>query len=265
MIIGALVAFATAFITDQIYLAFFIGALFGGIASLIHAFISITLRGNQVVSGLALSIFGLGFTNFYGQRFVNLQLVNTIPKTIIPVISKIPILGPIFFEQDYIVYLSYILVIISPIILYKTIIGLHLRSVGQNAEASDTLGINVYKVRYFWTFFGGMMAGAGGSYLILNCAPFWLSGITVGRGWIVIALVIFAMWNPLFAMVGAYLFGAIDVLQFQLQATGINIPSSLLSMQPYFLTLILIIISTLLIKSKHIKGPKELGSPYFRE
>lgn len=265
MIVGALVGFATASLTGQIYLAFFMGMLAGGLISLIHSFISITLRGNQVVSGLALTIFGLGITNFYGQKFLNLQLVHTIPKVIIPILSKIPFLGAIFFRQDYVVYLSYILVIISPIVLYRTKMGLRLRAVGQNAQASGSLGVDVFKVRYFWTFFGGAMAGAGGSYLTLSYAPFWLDGITAGRGWMVIALVIFSMWNPLRALVGAYLFGAIDVLQFHLQASGANIPSSLLSMQPYFLTLILIIISTLLVKSKHIEGPKELGVPYFRE
>ncbi|NCO23794.1 MAG: ABC transporter permease, partial [bacterium] len=123
MIIGALVGFATAFMTGQIYWAFFMGMLAGGLASLIHAFISITLRGNQVVSGLALSIFGLGVTNFYGQEFVNLQLAHTIPQVIIPGLSQIPFFGPILFKQDYMVYLSYILVIITWFILFKTKAG----------------------------------------------------------------------------------------------------------------------------------------------
>jgi general nucleoside transport system permease protein len=265
MIIGALVGFATAFITGQIYWAFFMGMLAGGLASLIHAFISITLRGNQVVSGLALSIFGLGVTNFYGQGFVNLQLAHTIPQVIIPGLSQIPFFGPILFKQDYMVYLSYILVIITWFILFKTKAGIQLRAVGQNAQAADAMGVNVYKVRYFWTFFGGLMAGAGGAYLTLNCAPFWLDGITAGRGWVAIALVIFARWNPPSALIGAYLFGAINALQFQLQSMGTTIPSALLSMLPYFLTFILIIVATLLVKAKHIGVPKELGIPYARE
>lgn len=265
MIIGALVGFATAFITGQIYGAFFMGMLAGGLASLIHAFISITLRGNQVVSGLALSIFGLGVTNFYGQGFVNLQLAHTVPQVIIPGLSQIPFFGPILFKQDYMVYLSYILVIITWFILFKTKAGIQLRAVGQNAQAADAMGVNVYKVRYFWTFFGGLMAGAGGAYLTLNCAPFWLDGITAGRGWVAIALVIFARWNPPYALIGAYLFGAINALQFQLQSMGTTIPSALLSMQPYFLTFILIIVATLLVKAKHIGVPKELGIPYARE
>lgn len=265
MIIGALVGFATAFITGQIYWAFFMGMLAGGLASLIHAFISITLRGNQVVSGLALTIFGLGVTNFYGQKFVNLQLAHTVPQVIIPGLSQIPFFGPIFFKQDYMVYLSYILVIITWFILFKTKAGIQLRAVGQNAQAADAMGVDVYKIRYFWTFFGGLMAGAGGAYLTLNCAPFWLDDITAGRGWVAIALVIFARWNPPYALIGAYLFGAINALQFQLQSMGTTIPSSLLSMQPYLLTFILIIVATLLVKTKHIGVPKELGVPYARE
>jgi simple sugar transport system permease protein len=241
------------------------GMLAGGLASLIHAFISITLRGNQVVSGLALSIFGLGVTNYYGQEFVNLQLTHTVPQVIIPGLSQLPFLGPILFQQDYLVYLSYLLVMITWFILFKTKAGIQLRAVGQNAQAADAMGVNVYKVRYFWTFFGGLMAGAGGAYLTLNCAPFWLDGITAGRGWVAIALVIFAMWNPPYALIGAYLFGAINALQFQLQSMGTNIPSALLSMQPYFLTFILIIVATLLVKAKHIGVPKELGIPYARE
>lgn len=265
MIVGALASFATVFMTGQIYLGFLVGMLAGGLVSLIHAFLTITLRANQVVSGLALSMFGLGITNFYGQEFVNLQLSNSISRVSIPGLSMIPALGDVFFKQDYIIYLSYLLLIILPIILYKTTLGLRLRSVGQNAEASNSVGLNVYKIRYLWTFFGGLMSGAGGAYLILSCTPIWLDGITAGRGWVVIALVIFSMWNPLYSFVGAYLFGGIDILQFQLQSMGVNISSSLLSMQPYLLTLILIIIGTLLLKSKHIEGPKELGVPYFKE
>ncbi len=265
MIVGAFFGFVVAYITKNPYLGFIVGMLAGGTASLIHAFISITLKGNQIVSGLALSIFGLGITSFYGQRWTNNKLAYSIPNVTIPGLSKIPFVGPIFFKQDYIVYFSYILVIVMWFILYKTKIGVHLRAVGQNARAADAMGVNVNIVRYFWTFFGGLMAGAGGAYITLSCAPFWLDGITAGRGWIAVALVIFAMWNPANALIGAYLFGGIDALQFQLQASGATIPSSLLNMQPYFLTFVVIIIATLIVRAKHIGAPKELGIPYSRE
>ncbi len=265
MIMGAFFGFVVAYETKNPYLGFLAGMLAGGLTSLIHAFVSITLRGNQVVSGLALTIFGLGFTNFYGQKWINLKLTVTPSQISIPLLSKIPYIGPIFFKQDALVYTSYIFAIVMWFILYKTKVGVHLRAVGQNARASDAMGVNVYATRYWWTFFGGLLAGAGGAYLTIAYAPFWLDGMTAGRGWIALALVIFAMWDPLNAMIGAYLFGGIDALQLQLQAIGVTIPSSLLNMLPYLLTLIVIIVATLIVRVKHISAPKELGTPYNRE
>ncbi|MCD6427402.1 MAG: ABC transporter permease [Caldisericaceae bacterium] len=265
MIMGAFFGFVVAYETKNPYLGFLAGMLAGGLTSLIHAFVSITLRGNQVVSGLALTIFGLGFTNFYGQKWINLKLTTTPSQISIPLLSKIPYIGPIFFKQDALVYTSYIFAIVMWFILYKTKVGVHLRAVGQNARASDAMGVNVYATRYWWTFFGGLLAGAGGAYLTIAYAPFWLDGMTAGRGWIALALVIFAMWDPLNAMIGAYLFGGIDALQLQLQAIGVTIPSSLLNMLPYLLTLIVIIVATLIVRVKHISAPKELGTPYNRE
>jgi ABC-type uncharacterized transport system permease subunit len=265
MIMGAFFGFVVTYITKNPYLGFLAGVLAGGLTALIHAFVSITLRGNQVVSGLALTIFGLGFTNFYGQKWINLRSPVAPSRISIPILAKIPYIGPVFFKQDALVYTSYIVAIVMWFILYKTKVGVHLRATGQNARAADAMGVNVYATRYWWTFFGGLLAGAGGAYLTIAYAPFWLDGMTAGRGWIALALVIFAMWDPLNAMIGAYLFGGIDALQLQLQAIGVTIPSSLLNMLPYLLTLIVIIIATLIVRVKHISAPKELGSPYNRE
>ncbi len=265
MIMGAFFGFVIAYETKNPYLGFLAGMLAGGLTALIHAFISVTLRGNQVVSGLALTIFGLGFTNFYGQKWINLKLTVTPSQISVPLLSKIPYIGPIFFKQDALVYTSYVFAIVMWFILYKTKVGVHLRAVGQNARASDAMGVNVYATRYWWTFFGGLLAGAGGAYLTIAYAPFWLDGMTAGRGWIALALVIFAMWDPLNAMVGAYLFGGIDALQLQLQAIGVTIPSSLLNMLPYLLTLIVIVVATLIVRVRHISAPRELGVPYNRE
>ncbi len=265
MVVGALVGFVVTYITKNPYLGFIVGSIAGGLTALIHAFVSITLRGNQVVSGLALTIFGLGFTNFYGQKWINLRLLVTPRPIPIPGLVKIPFIGPIFFKQDALVYTSYIVAIIMWYILYKTKAGVHIRAVGQNARAADAMGVNVYATRYWWTFFGGLLAGAGGAYLTVGYSSFWLDGMTAGRGWIAIALVIFAMWDPLNAMIGAYLFGGIEALQFQLQAIGVTIPSSLLNMLPYLLTFIVIIIASLIVRVKHISAPKELGVPYSRE
>jgi ABC-type uncharacterized transport system permease subunit len=265
MIVGALIGFITTYITKNPYLGFIAGTIAGGLTALIHAFVSVTLRGNQVVSGLALTIFGLGFTNFYGQKWINLKLTAAPQPIAIPGLVRIPFIGPIFFKQDALVYISYIVAVVMWYILYKTKAGVHLRAVGQNARAADAMGVNVYATRYWWTFFGGLLAGAGGAYLTIGYSSFWLDGMTAGRGWIAIALVIFAMWDPLNAMLGAYLFGGIDALQLQLQAVGVTIPSSLLNMLPYLLTFIVIIIATLIVRVKHISAPKELGSPYNRE
>ena len=265
MLIGAFFGFIVSYSTNNPYLGMIVGMLAGGIAGLIHAFISITLRGNQIVSGLALTIFGSGFTTFYGQKWINMTLNNTLPHINIPLLSQIPVIGAIFFKQDLVVYLSYIIVVVMWFILYKTTIGLNLRAVGENAKAANAMGISVYKIRYMWTFFGGVMAGAGGAYLTIAYAPFWLDGITAGRGWIAIALVIFAMWDPIKAMFGAYLFGGINALQFQLQASGTTIPSALLNMLPYLVTFIVISISFIIVKARFVKPPKELGIPYIRE
>ncbi|AEA34202.1 ABC transporter permease [Hippea maritima] len=265
MLIGAFFGFIVAKLTNNPYYGIIAGMAAGGIASLIHAFVCITLKGNQIVSGLALTIFGAGFTTFYGQSWINMNLSNPLKGLALPVLSKIPLIGPVLFNQDLIVYLSYLLTIILWIILYKTTIGLNLRAVGENAKAANSMGISVSKTRYFWTFFGGLMAGAGGAYLTVAYAPFWLDGITAGRGWIAVALVIFAMWDPIKAIFGAYLFGSINALQFQLQASGTSIPSAILNMMPYLVTFIVIVISSIIVKTKHIRPPKELGIPYFRE
>ncbi len=265
MLIGAFFGFIVTHITNNPYIGFAAGVAAGGIAALIHAFVSITLRGNQIVSGLALTIFGAGFTTFYGQRWINMNLNTSFQSFPFPILSKIPVIGSILFNQDIIVYLSYILAVLMWFILYKTMIGINIRAVGENAKASNAMGINVYKVRYIWTFFGGLMAGAGGAYLTIGYAPFWLDGITAGRGWIAIALVIFAMWDPLKAVFGAYLFGSINALQFQLQAAGTTIPSAILNMLPYLVTFIAIVASSIIVKAKHIRPPKELGIPYSRE
>lgn len=265
MLIGAFIGFIVAYLTKNPYLGFIAGTLAGGLYSLIHAFITITLQGNQVVSGLALAIFAGGLTNFFGQNFANLRLKAPLKAIPLPGLSRIPIIGEVFFNQDLIVYLSYIMVVVMWFILYKTKGGVHLRAVGENAQAANAMGVNVYVTRYFWTFFGGLLAGAGGAYLTTGYAPFWLDSMTAGRGWIALALVIFSMWDPLVAMIGAYLFGSLDALQFQLQAAGTTIPAALLTMQPYLLTFIVMVIATVILRVRHIGVPKELGVPFSKE
>ena len=190
---------------------------------------------------------------------------NSFHKIAIPILSKIPWVGPILFQHDFLVYLTYILVPIMWFILYKTKTGVSIRAVGQNPRAADAMGVNVYLVRYSATFIGGLLAGAGGAYLSLAYAPFWIDNMSAGRGWIAIALTIFALWDPAKAMFGAYLFGGVDAFQLRLQAAGTNIPSPILLMLPYVFTLLILIIAALQIKTRRIRAPASLAIPYDRE
>lgn len=265
MLIGAFFGFVAAYYSHNPYVGLVAGALAGGLAALLHAFVCITLRGNQTVSGLALSIFGAGLTGFYGDAFITQRLTQSIPRLAIPGLSSIPIVGPILFNQDIVVYLSYVLVAALWFLLYRTRPGVHLRAVGENAKAADAMGVNVGATRYFWTCIGGVLAGLGGAYMTCRVNPFWLQGITSGQGWIAVALVVFAMWNPVTALAGSYLFGSIMALQFQLQAAGVSINANLLSMMPYLVTFIVIIVATLIVRVRHLGTPRELGVPYVRE
>lgn len=270
MLIGAFFGFLTAHSTGNPYLGLLMGMVAAGMAAAVHAFICVTLRGNQTVTGLALATFGAGLTDFYGDKWVSQRLTTSIQTRSIPLLSRIPAIGPIFFQQDFVVYLGYILVIVFSILLWKTKAGVHLRAVGENAKAADAMGINVTGTRYFWTILGGALAGIGGAYITCCIHPLWLNaqsgiGITSGKGWIAVALVVFAMWNPFNAMIGSFLFGGIDALQLQLQAGGAYINSAFLSALPYLTTFIVIIIATLIVRVRHVGTPKELGIPYARE
>jgi len=265
MLIGAFFGFLGATTSGNPYLGLLAGMVAAAAAAALHAFICITLRGNQTVTGLALTIFGEGLTSFYGDRWVSQRLSSSIRPVAIPGLARIPVVGPILFEQDLVVYGGYILVLLFWFLLFKTKVGVHLRAVGENAAAADAMGVNVVGTRYFWTIVGGALAGAGGAYITCSIHPYWLNGITSGKGWIAVALVVFAMWHPLNALLGSFLFGSIEALQLQLQAAGTYINSALLSMLPYLTTFIVIVIASLIVRVRHLGTPKELGIPYARE
>ncbi len=262
MIMGAVTAFASTIYTGNPWVGVAAAAAVGGLMSLIHSFISITLKGNQIVSGLALTMFGLGLSGLIGKNYIGLT-VRRINEFSIPALSKIPFLGPIIFQHDLLVYLSLALVPIMWFILFKTRIGINIRSVGENPAAADTLGVNVVLTRYLCVFTGGVLAGVAGAYLSLVYTPEWIEGMTAGKGWIVIALTIFSTWNPLNALVGAYLFGGIDAIQFNLQPLGI--PVNVLKMLPYLMTIIVLLMVTRKTIRKKIGAPAALGIPYSRE
>ena len=189
---------------------------------------------------------------------------HTFGKLPIPGLSDIPIIGPVVFKQDILVYISYVLVAATAFYLYKTRAGLFLRALGENPAAVDSVGINVFRLRYFYVMIGGALAGLGGAYLSLAYAPSWLENMTAGRGWIAVALVIFAIWDPWRALAGSYLFGGVDALGFHLQVIGLPISIFILNMLPYIFT-ILVLILVLIRKGGRLASPQALGVPYDRE
>jgi len=273
MLMSAVSGFAAAYYAGNPWVGLLVAALVGGALAAIHAFLTVTMRANQVVSGLSITLFGNGMASFLGQRLGpasnNGYLVGlTGPKFSvleIPGLSQLPVLGALF-KQDILTYCIYILVPLAWFYLYKTRNGLNLRAVGENPQTADAMGIDVTRTRYVYTILGGMLVGLGGAHLSLAYTPGWAENITGGRGWIVIALVIFAMWNPSRAILGAVLFGGINAVQFRLQAAGTTIPAAYLNMMPYVTTILVLVLMTWWeTLSRRIGAPAALGTAYMRE
>lgn len=265
MLIGAVVGFGVGVYTKNPYLALLGALIAGGLGALIYGFLTISLRANQVVSGLALTIFGTGFSSFLGTNFIGMKMpkeIITFFKPIdIPLLSNIPFIG-VIFSQDLFVYLGYVVAILLGIYLYRTRIGLNLTAVGENPSAADGAGININLYKYIHVFIGGALCGLGGAYLSVVEVPVWQDNITSGRGWIAIALVIFAKWNPIKAMFAAYFFGGLSIVGFRLQ--HLNISQNLLDALPYLFTILVLVISSIK-KTKENSPPGGLSVPYFRE
>ena len=273
MLMGAVSSFAAVYYTGSLALGLVVALAVGAALAALHAFLSITMRANQVVSGLSITLFGTGFASFLGQRLGpelnNHRLVGLTAQSFVPL--KIPVLGDIplvraFFNQDPMTLAIYILIPLAWLYLYRTRNGLWLRSVGDDPQTADAMGIDVIKTKYLYTILGGALVGLGGAHLSLAYTPGWSENITGGRGWIVIALVIFSMWNPARAIWGALLFGGINAVQFRLQASGTNIPAGFLNMLPYIMTiLVLVFITWWETLSKRVGAPASLGNSYMRE
>lgn len=266
MLMGALTGFAATNSLHSLWLGVLAAMLMGGGFAIIHGFFSITLRVNQVVSGLALTLFGIGLTNFLGRPLIGKVSLKFEPMGLFP-LDQIPVIGDVFFSHNALVYPSYLIVPLAYIFLHKTRYGLELRAIGENPSAADTVGIPVFRLRYIYTFIGGALAGLGGAYLSLAYTPGWKEQMTGGQGWIAIALVIFAMWDPLRAVLGALLFGFINAFQFYCQAAGLTIiPSYILRMLPYLFTIgVLLIITRWEAARKRVGAPAALGLPFERE
>lgn len=263
MLVGAVAGFAAVVATRDPWLGALTAMAAGAALAAGHAFLTVTLGSEQVTTGLALALFGTGLSAFVGKPFIG--IANPVPVHVvpIPVMSQIPVIGRVLFQQDALVYASYALAIVSWWWLSRTRPGLHLRACGESPEAADAMGVNVTATRYGAVIAGGALAGLAGGYLSLAYTPAWTEGMTGGLGWIAIALVIFATWNPLRLLTGAYLFGAVDALGFRVQVLGVEASSILLRMLPYVFTLGVLLLITLVRRQSYV--PAALGRTYFRE
>ena len=266
MLMGALAGFVATQATQDLVAGVCAAMLAGGLMALLHAIFVISLRANQVVCGLALTILGAGLSSFLGRPVIG-QVGPRFTPWPIPGLHEIPLLGPALFEQTALVYLGYLLLPAAWFVLYRTRAGLNLRAAGENPAAADAAGLSVARLRYGWTTFGGMLAGLGGAYLSLSYSPGWKENMTAGQGWIAVAMVIFALWDPWRGALGALLFGVVNALQFYFDARQITlIPSYILRMLPYLFTIaVLILITRSASARKKAGAPAALGLPFQRE
>ncbi|WP_085905951.1 ABC transporter permease [Kiloniella majae] len=241
MVMGAVCGFAAAYTTGNPYIGILAGILGGVALAFFFAILTQTLATNQVATGLALTLLGLGLSGLIGESFVGLPGVK-LQQLSIPFLSTIPFIGPILFGQDILVYTSVALIFGTTYVLFKTRIGLIIRSVGDNHNSAHALGYNVIAVRYACIMFGGACSGLAGAYLSLAYTPQWIENMTAGRGWVALALVVFSTWLPKRLAIGAYLFGAVWIMGLYVQALGFGIPSQFLSSLPYVVTIIALVI-----------------------
>ena len=264
MLVGALTAFVVMLHTNSALVAVCAAALAGGLVTMLHGLVCIMLRANQIASGLALTLFGTGLSGLFGSNLVG-KTFKPIEDIPIPLLNQIPVLGTVFFNQDMLVYFSYFSVLITWWLLFHTRLGLNIRSMGEAPEVCDTLGLSVLAYRFWCLVAGGGMIGIGGAYFSIALNPYWVDFITAGRGWIAIALVIFALWHPLKAMAGAYLFGLALALELRLQTLGLNVSPYLLKMMPYMLTIFVLTGVTIKNSRRDIRVmPASLGEVFFR-
>lgn len=261
MIMGAVCAFAAAHMTGSPYLGILAGIASGAVFSLLFGLLTLTLVTNQVATGLALTILGLGVSGMLGESFVGLPGVKLQP-IVFPVLAEIPFIGPLLFRQDLIFYMSIALVAGISWFLFKSRTGLKIRAIGDNHGSAHALGINVIRTRYLAVMFGGACAGLAGAQLSLVYTPQWVENMSAGRGWIALALVVFASWRPWRVLAGGYLFGAVTIGQLHAQAFGIGVPSQLLSALPYIATIVVLVIISHNRRTTLINTPASLGKSF---
>lgn len=261
MIVGAVCGFAVAADSESLWLGVAVSIIAGAGMAFLFGVLTLTFQANQVAAGLALTIFGIGLSAYIGLDYTSVALTG-LGQVHIPVLSEIPIIGPLLFSLDPLLYLSFVLFAAITYFLFHTKAGLLLRAVGESPESALSLGYPVIAIRYLAVLFGGAMAGLGGAYLALVYTPLWVESMTAGRGWIALALVVFATWRPARVMVGAYLFGGVTIIQFHVQGFGVDIPSQLLSMLPYLATIVVLVLISRDVNTIRLNAPASLGKAY---
>jgi simple sugar transport system permease protein len=261
MVMGAVLAFAATQATGSPYIGILAGLAGGAVFSLLFGFLTLTLVANQVATGLALTILGLGISGQIGEPYVGMSGIKLQPIAI-PLLADIPFIGPLLFRQDLIFYLSIALIVGVNWFLFRSRAGLKLRAIGDSHASAHALGIHVIRTRYLAVMFGGACAGLAGAQLSLVYTPQWVENMSAGRGWIALALVVFASWRPWRLLAGGYLFGAVSISQLHAQALGIGIPSQFLSALPYAATVVVLILISHNRRMTLINTPASLGKPF---
>ncbi len=261
MLVGAVGAFGGTVLTGNGYLGVMIGALSGMSLALLHGFLTLSLLTNQVATGLAITLFGVGLSALLGVEFVG-TTVDPLANLPIPLLSEIPFIGPVLFDHNLLIYLSVTLVFGLHYFIYHSRGGLILRAIGESPDSAHALGYPVIRLRYCALMFGGLMAGLGGAYLSVVYTPMWSENMTAGRGWVALALVVFASWKPMRSLLGAYMFGGVTILQLHGQGMGLSIPSQFLSMLPYLATVVVLVLISRDATKLRENSPASLGKPF---
>lgn len=261
MLVGAVCGFAVAANTGSLWLGVVTAMTAGAAMALLFGILTLTFQANQVAAGLALTIFGVGLSAYIGLEYTSVALTG-LQAVHIPLLSSIPLLGPTIFSLDPLMYLSFALFAAISYFLYRSKAGLLLRAIGESPTSAHSIGYPVIQIRYLAVMFGGGMAGLGGAYLALVYTPLWVEGMTAGRGWISLALVVFATWRPARVIFGAYLFGGVTILQFHVQALGVDLPSQLLSSLPYIATIVVLVLISRDINTIRLNAPASIGKTF---